>query len=156
MGSDPSLPNKAMEEAVAKAKQVMQHQYQSSHSYRWWSRTADWMAFFLTAAITVIVGTTGQVLQGSGPAQPPPALTPEAAAALGRKWMRWIGLMAAVASVMLAVSGRLGAMSQERMDRGEKLREQIVASRVAYSVVANPVEGQKVVDNLEAETAKTQ
>lgn len=37
-GGNPAMPDKAMEAALADATAVMKSNYQSSHSYRWWSR----------------------------------------------------------------------------------------------------------------------
>jgi hypothetical protein len=129
--------------------------YRGSHRFRWLGRCADWTAFLLTAAITVIAGATGQLVKAG---EDPVARGLEAAesGALGakQKWVRWIGVMAALASVMIAVSSRFGAVSQEEMDRGEKLRELITTSRVTYAGAATPAEGQKVVDSLVAGTAK--
>ena len=157
MGVNPAMPDKAMEAALADATAVMKSDYQSSHGYRWWSRCADWVGFLLTAAITVIVGSTGQVLQGTPPAPPgplPPGTVPSEAAALGRKWVRWIGVMAALASVVIAVSSRVATVSQERLDRAEKLRELISSSRVNYAGAGTPSEGQNVIANLIAQTEK--
>jgi hypothetical protein len=157
MGVTPSMPDKAMEAALADATAVMKSDYQSSHGYRWWSRCADWVGFLLTAAITVIVGSTGQVLQGTPPAPPgplAPGTVPSEAAALGRKWVRWIGVMAALASVMIGISSRVATVSQERLDRAEKLRELISSSRFKYAGAATPVEGQMVVDDLISEVEK--
>ena len=156
-GGNPAMPDKAMEAALADATAVMKSNYQSSHSYRWWSRCADWVGFLLTAAITVIVGSTGQVLQGTPPGPPgplPPGTVPSQAAALGRKWVRYIGVMAALASVMIAVSSRVATVSQERLDRAEKLRGSISSSRSKYAGVATPEEGQIVVDDLIPEVEK--
>ena len=151
MGGNPAMPDKAMEAARADATAVMKSDYQSSHGYRWWSRCADWVGYLLTAAITVIVGSTGQVPQGTPPAPPgplPPGTVPSEAAALGRKWVRRIGVMAALSSVMIGISSRVATVSQERLDRAEKLRELISSSNIKYAGAATPVEGQMVVDDL--------
>jgi hypothetical protein len=156
MGVNPGMPDRAMEAALADATRVMKSNYRSSHSYRWWSRCADWLGFLLTAAITVIVGSTGQTLQGTPTGAPgplPPGTVPAAAADLGRRWVRRIGVMAALASVMIAVSGRVATVSQERLDRAEKLRALIFSSREKYIGAGSPAEGQKVVDDLVADTS---
>src|SRR5512135_3697596 len=154
---NPAMPDKAMEAALADATAVMKSDYRRSHGYRWWSQCADWVGFLLTAATTVIVGSTGRVLQGTPPAPPgplPPGTVPSEAAALGRKWVRWIGVMAALASVMIAVSSRIATVSQERQYRAEKLLKLISSSRVDYAGAGTPAEGQDVIDNLIAETEK--
>jgi hypothetical protein len=159
MGGNPGMPDGAMEAALADATRVMKSNYRSSHGYRWWSRCADWLGFLLTATITVIVGSTGQTLQGTppgAPGPPPPGAVPAAAADLGRRWVRRIGVMAALASVMIAVSSRVAGVSQERLDRAEKLRGLIASSRVEYAGAGTPAEGQKVIDDIVAETAKYQ
>jgi hypothetical protein len=153
MSGDPAMPDKPMEEAVNGAQRRMVAKYRGSHRFRWLGRCADWLAFLLTATITVIVGATGQLVKAG---EDPAARGLEAAesGALGakQKWVRWIGVMAALAAVMIAVSSRFGAVSQEEMDRGEKLRELITTSRVTYAGAATPAEGQKVVDSLVAGT----
>jgi hypothetical protein len=157
MGADPTMPNKAWEDALADATAVMKAKYQRSHTYRWCSRFADWIGFLLTAAITVVVGSTGQVLQGAAPVPPgpvPPGTVPPAAAALGRRWVHRIGVMAALASVMIGVTSRVAAVSQERLDQAEKVSEAITKSHVDWAGAATPADGQKVVDYLISETAK--
>jgi hypothetical protein len=155
-GGVPGMPDQEMQAAVAKATNAMKSNYQSSHLYRWRSRCADWVAFFLTATITVIVGATGRNLQA--PTPPPSNLpvgaVPPDAADLGRKWVRRIGVMAALASVMITVSSRVTGVSQERLERAEKLRGKITESRVAYAGATTPAEAQKIVDDLVAETVK--
>jgi hypothetical protein len=155
MGTDPNLPNEEWADAESKAKATMEHLYRSSHAFGWWSQCADWVSFLLTAAITLIVGATGQLLQGAGPAAPLPAgAVPSAAASLGRKWVRRIGVMAALASVMTAVSGRIGTSSQERLTRADKLREVITKAQTDYAVVPNRTQGLAIVNNLNADRVK--
>jgi hypothetical protein len=151
-----NMPDKAMEGAIIEATRVMKSNYHSYHVYRWWSRCADWIGFFLTAAITVIVGSTGRTLQPSAtpPAGLPVGTVPVNATDLGRKWVQCIGVMAALASVLIAVSSRVAGASQERLDGAEKLRGAITNSRIAYAGAATAAEAQKIVDDLVAETEK--
>lgn len=55
---------------------------------------------------------------------------------------------------MIAVSSRVATVSQERLDRAEKLRGLISSSRFKYAGVATPEEGQMIVDDLIPEVEK--
>jgi Na+/proline symporter len=148
-----------MDTEVTAAIGVMSAHYVSSHKLHWWGRVADWVGFLLTAAITLIVGGTGQVFQGAlpgGAGDLPAGAVPAAAASLGRKWMRAIGVMSALASVMIAVSSRVESAAKEQMDDAEKIREVIKTARTGFLGPGTDALRQQVIDNLKAETAKYQ
>jgi hypothetical protein len=154
-GTRPDMPVQAMEAAMAKAKEAMQGRYRAAHGYHWGNRVCDWIGFGLTSIITIVIGATGRVLR---PGEDPLEVAKQEAASgtlqQERQRMRVVGVVAALATVMIGVSSRLQSESQRALEQGEKVQEVMATARKDFNDAANPAEAEKVIDNLEAEIAK--
>ena len=107
------LPGHEMETALERAKQAMYARYRGAHRYAWASRVVDWIGFGLTSAITLIAGMLGR---GPRPGEDPAAAAREALEAeptrASRRWVNTVGVIAAMASVMIGLSSRLQSESR--------------------------------------------
>jgi hypothetical protein len=153
----PGSGAKEMEVAVEHAKQVMYAKYRWAHFYQWWSRVVDWIGFGLTSMITLVAGVPGRSLR---PGEDPTSLVKEAVGTdstqSSRRWVTTVGVIAALASVMIGLSSKLQAESQRAMDQGEKGRALISTSQKDYFSAATPEAALQVANNLDAETRKNE
>src|SRR5260370_13592848 len=53
------IPEDQIKGPLSDAKKEVERRFQLASSYRWWARAASWMAFVLTALMTVLVGFYG-------------------------------------------------------------------------------------------------
>jgi len=148
---------KEMEAAVEHAKQVMYAKYRGAHLYQWSSRVIDWIGFGLTSMITLVAGVLGRSLR---PGEDPIAATKETVGTdstqSSRRWVTAVGVLAALASVMIGLSSKLQAESQRVMDQAEKVKAMISASRKDYFSAPTPQAALDVANNLDAETRKAE
>jgi hypothetical protein len=153
-GEVSGLPSSEMNAALERSKQVMYARYREAHRYAWSSRIVDWIGFGLTSSITLIAGALGR---GPRPGEDPAAAAREALEAgstRGRRWVNTIGGIAALASVMVALSSRLQSESQRAMDHAEKMRALVSTARKDFLNAATPEDALSIVSNLDAETRK--
>ena len=156
-GAVSGLPTREMEDALDRAKQAMYARHRGAHAFAWSSRIVDWIGFGLTSAITLIAGALGRVMR---PGDDPAAAAHEALASgttsSSRRWVTIVGVIAALASVMIGLSSRLQSESQREMDQAEKLRLLIVTARKDFINASTPEQAETIVSNFEAETRKNE
>jgi hypothetical protein len=125
------------------------------------SKAADWIAFGLTAIITLISGYYGRPAKNGDtqPAQPddipkPAPVKGSADIATERKragLVRVIGLIAALSSVAVALSGRFQASSENSFKQADDLTSSLqLARRDLTSDKTAPLEATDILKKLEA------
>ena len=122
--------------------------------YQWLSRVTDWVGFGLTSMITVVAGVLGRSLR---PGEDPTAAVKEVVGAdstqSSRRWVTVVGVIAALASVMIGLSSKLQAESQRAMDQGEGKGADLDVTESLFQR-SNLEAALEVANNLDAETRK--
>jgi hypothetical protein len=156
-GEVSGLPSGEMEAALERAKQTMYAAFRGAHRSAWTSRLVDWIGFGLTSAITVIAGALGRNPHpGDDPADAARQALETNSTRAARRWVNAVGVIAALASVMIGLSSRLQADSQRSLDQAEKLRVVIATARKDFLNAQNSEDAQAIVTNLDAETRKNE
>ncbi len=138
------LPAGAIQSAFDTASARMATAATAAKRFRIAADIAAWLAFFATAAVTITLGVFGKGHRGEA--------LPEAdhsnSIALPTAVIRWIGGLAALASVLGASGNMTLTYSQRESTRAEALHKAIVNARRDVLDAPNATAAQAVLDEL--------
>jgi hypothetical protein len=122
----------------------------SGRSYRIFGDVGVWLAFFASAAVTLILGWLGYAPANSV-SLPDGASKPTA---LSVRATRWIGVLAAAAAVLTALGNLAQTYSQHEFDRTDQLQKLLMESRKEVLSAQDAQSAQAVLDNLELQSQR--
>jgi hypothetical protein len=116
------------------------------------ARFADWAAFGITAAITLLAGYLGMPVPAAMDQNQPPAIPAnDSKNKRVRRFATLVGSLAALASIATATSGKLASTSKDWSERGDKIRLAIANFEKEVKEADSAGAARRVLDDFNAQ-----
>lgn len=144
------LPLKVIQAKFSSAESRMQAAQTAAQRYTTARVICKWVALFATAGVTVVLGFFGHARAAD------PAVLPSGTNSipLTRRSVRWIGGLAAIASVLTGLAGELTEQATQASSRADSLHRLLADSRQQVQDAPNARAAQGVLDELDYQSNK--
>ncbi|MBN9662247.1 MAG: hypothetical protein J0H49_28880 [Acidobacteria bacterium] len=145
------LPAAEIQKQLTEARERMDARYQYSQWTRYAGMAGDWLAFLLTAVITLIAGYHGRVLAVGAP---DPAKIADLVKDQSARFTRTVGLVAAAAAICTALSAKAKDVSDGFYNDASAIQAAAMNARRDLVKASDASSAQDILDQLKQNLAK--
>jgi hypothetical protein len=145
------LPTAEIQKQLASARQRMEQRYSYSQSARYIGTAGDWLAFLLTALITLLAGFHGRMLAVTAPSA---ANIADLVKGESARFTRTVGLVAASAAICTALSAKAKDVSEGFYNDAVAIQTAAMTARKDLVQAPDASAAQDILDQLKQTVAK--